>query len=125
MFPTDLKHFGRSEFSDPDNMHVPFLRWLDRVRERSGVPMTITSSYRPGDPGLHGRGMAVDVRSKTLSAAQKWRLSAAIHALADDAPGKVEFEPVPGDCGGHKPHWHIGVDPRAAAQHEFIEVDDL
>lgn len=125
MFPNDLRHFKRSEFPDPDNMHVPFLRWLDRVRERSGVTMTITSSYRAGDAGLHGRGMAVDVRSKHWSVSQKWRLAAAVFALADDAPGKVEFEPVPGDCGDHQPHWHIGVDPRAAAQHEFVESSDV
>ena len=127
-FPTDLRHFGPDEFKFPDRMDVGFLRWLDRVREESGIPMTITDDARP--PGvmpegasktsLHFRGRAVDVRSRDWTATQKWDVAAAIFALAGEAPGKVEFEQVysPTDK-----HWHIGVDDKANNP-QLIESDE-
>jgi hypothetical protein len=127
-FPTDLRHFSPAEFKFPDRMDVGFLRWLDRVREESGVPMTITDDARP--PGvmpegasktsLHFRGRAVDVRSRDWNDMQKWDLAAAIFTLAEEAPGKVEFEQVysPTDR-----HWHIGVNEQAV-NHHLIESDE-
>lgn len=49
MKPADwakIKHFGPSEFKNPEKMGYEFMLWLDGVREEAGVPMTITSSYR-------------------------------------------------------------------------------
>jgi hypothetical protein len=43
---SEVKHFGPDEFRHPEKMGYEFVLWLDRVRELSGVPMTITSSYR-------------------------------------------------------------------------------
>lgn len=34
---------------------------------RSGVPFNVTSTYRAGDPGYHGKHMAVDVASNTAN----------------------------------------------------------
>lgn len=41
-----LQHFHANEFAAPDKMGVEFMRWLDTVRTKAGVPMHITSSYR-------------------------------------------------------------------------------
>lgn len=49
MYPTDwdeVRHFRPSEFKNPEEMGYEFILWLDKVRERAAVPMTITSSYR-------------------------------------------------------------------------------
>lgn len=130
-FPGDLKYFEVSEFKHPELMNVPFLRWLDRVRGLAGVPFALNDDARvpsatepvgsAGSKSLHRRGRAVDIRSRDWTAAQKWKVSAAIHALADEAPGKVEFEPVfsPTDR-----HWHLGVDDRPEQVHEFVESDE-
>jgi hypothetical protein len=128
MFPTDLRHFERDEFKFPDAMDTAFLRWLDRVREESGVPMTITDDARPAGvmpegaskTSLHFRGRAVDIRSRDWTTTQKWDVAAAIFTLAAEAPGKVEFEQV------HSPtdlHWHIGVDDRGV-NHKLVESDE-
>lgn len=41
-----LHYFAKSEFKEPGNMGFEFMHWLDTLRGRAGVPMTITSSYR-------------------------------------------------------------------------------
>ena len=43
---SQIKHFTRAEFRDPEKMGYAFMLWLDELRERAGVPMVITSSYR-------------------------------------------------------------------------------
>lgn len=127
-FPSDLRHFMASEFQFPELMDVSFLRWLDRVRARAGVPMVITNDARLANTmptgavrrSLHKRGRAVDIRSKTWSIEDKWNVMAAILGLADEAPGHVELELVHSETDVH---WHIGVDDLATA-HELIEADE-
>lgn len=41
-----IQHFQPNEFVAPDKMGAEFMRWLDAVRAKAGVPMHITSSYR-------------------------------------------------------------------------------
>lgn len=41
--------FKPTEFANPHDMDVGFLRWLYRVRKRAGVPMHITSDARDPD----------------------------------------------------------------------------
>ncbi|MCP4900216.1 MAG: peptidase M15 [bacterium] len=53
------KHFTAKEIEGLNPMLVERLDW---AREQSGVPFTITSGYRPGDPKAHGKGLAVDIR---------------------------------------------------------------
>ena len=130
-FPADLKHFRASEFKHPELMSVPFLRWLDRVRERAGAPFVVTNDARvagateplgsAGSKSLHRRGRAVDLHSRVWTATQKWRVAAAIITLAPEAPGKVEWEPVYGDTDQH---WHLGVDDALTASHELIEANE-
>jgi len=127
-FPDDLSHFKRSEFVHPDLMDVTFLRWLDRVRAMAGVRFFVTNDARPGgemptgaaSKSLHKRGRAGDLRSRSWTDVEKWQVSAAIHWLADQAPGKVEFEQVYSDTDQH---WHLGVDDHGTS-HELIESDE-
>lgn len=41
-----LRHFTPAEFHAPERMGYEFMRWLDEVRERAGVPMHPTSDWR-------------------------------------------------------------------------------
>jgi hypothetical protein len=121
-FPA-LVHFSRGEFHFPDQMDIPFLRWLDRVRERANVPFVITDDGRPTGQmpegasvtSLHKRGRAVDIRSRDWTSAQYWQVVGAIIFLAAAAPGKVELELVHGPTDQHL---HVGVDdnPKAVPQ---------
>lgn len=56
-----LNYFSAHEFSQPDQMDRSLLILLDWIRGQSGLPIFVTSSYRDGDPGAHGRGTAVDI----------------------------------------------------------------
>ena len=130
MVPADLAFFGPEEFRHPALMDEGFVRWLDKVRGVAGVVMVITDDGRMDGElnptgsarkhSLHRRGRAVDVRSRDWTDAEKWRLAAALTALADLAPGKVEFEPV---YSSTDRHWHIGVD-ETATEHRFLEADE-
>lgn len=60
-----LRWFRREEFSAPEKMNTELLAGLDFAREHAGVPFKITSSYRDGDPGAHGRGLAVDIQARS------------------------------------------------------------
>lgn len=49
MRPSDwaeIKHFKSTEFREPDKMGYEFMLWLDALRGKVAMPMTITSSYR-------------------------------------------------------------------------------
>lgn len=116
-----LRHFKEREFRNFAAMNTEFVNWLDEVRHRAGVPFHINSSYRAGDPGLHGAGCAVDLDSTRWSSADKWKVAHAVLTTPTPWPAAVEFEPVfsPVDK-----HWHVGLDFRAGAVNEFIEADD-
>ena len=43
---------------------------IEALARSSGVPFTVTDSYRPGDPGYHGSQNAEDLSSSTESMAQ-------------------------------------------------------
>lgn len=59
-----LRHFTPGEFAPhAAKMSPELLRLLDGARGRAGVSFVVTSHYRPGDDGAHGRGLAVDIRA--------------------------------------------------------------
>lgn len=127
-FPSDLQHFSAGEFHRPEMMNEGFMRWLDRVRTLCGVEFHVTDDGRDAHDApsgssktsLHYLGRAVDIRTYTLSAQQKWRIMAAVVALANDAPGAVEIEWVKGPT---EEHLHLGVDEKAE-WNEFIVNND-
>lgn len=54
----DIRHFPPSEFRYPGKMGYEFMRWLDQVREKAGVPMQVVSSYRERDRNADVGGAA-------------------------------------------------------------------
>jgi hypothetical protein len=56
-----LRYFRPDEFRHPDSLASALLLKLDDVRHYAGLPIEITSDYRPGDTGAHGQGKAVDI----------------------------------------------------------------
>lgn len=70
-----IEYFTPREFINPYAMDAELLRWLDLIRGTAGVSIKITSSYREGDDGAHGEGLAVDI-SDNLEGnpiASRWR----------------------------------------------------
>ncbi len=91
-----LRFFSRHEFSAPDLMSFDFLILLDLARSRAGVPFRIASSFRNGDPGSHGDGLAVDIACSTST--ERLRI---VRALLE-----VGFQRV----GIYRRHVHVDVD---------------
>jgi uncharacterized protein YcbK (DUF882 family) len=59
-----LKHFKADsqvdKWGDSTKLDETLLLKLDRFREKIGLPVIVTSGFRPGDKGQHGLGRAVD-----------------------------------------------------------------
>lgn len=91
-----LTFFTPEEFSRPESMNVELMKMLDSARSIAGFPFVITSSYREGDDGEHGRGLAVDFRIR--GAAQREIAMLACH--------KAGFKRL----GMYNKHIHAGVD---------------
>lgn len=45
--------------------------YIPALSKKLGMKLTVTSTYRPGDPGMHGKGRAVDVSMSEHSLANK------------------------------------------------------
>ena len=68
-----MKYFKPEEFNHYEEMNSELLALLDELRELYGKPIVITSDYRgpdhpieaakPGGPGVHSLGVAVDIAS--------------------------------------------------------------
>ncbi len=52
--------FLPSEFVSPGLMSPELIYALDALRAKVGHPFIVHSSYRKGDEGTHGKGLAVD-----------------------------------------------------------------
>jgi len=75
----NIKHFVPKEFTRPEQMNYWLIARLDLARIKAGIPFSVSSSFRPGDPGAHGKGLAVDIRahnSKTRFAIVKAAIAA-------------------------------------------------
>jgi hypothetical protein len=128
-FPAGLRWFQAGEFRWPDQMDPEFVRWLDAVRGAAGVPMVITDDYRqPQDapPGtspssLHYVGLAVDVRTRTWTPSEYWRVLAAVIAAAERAPGRITAELVHGPSDRHL---HLDCLPGGGSAHRLVLAHD-
>lgn len=92
-----LRFFDRAEFSAPDQMSFVLLQMLDFARSLAGVPFVISSSFRAGDSGSHGRGLAVDL--KCSFSADRYKILEALF--------RVGFRRI----GVYRHHIHCDVDP--------------
>lgn len=97
-----INHFKPSEFTAPEKMESRLVRALDRVRERAGVPIHVTSSYRDGDDGAHGSGWAVDISDNMEGndIGSRWRF------LVVNAAYRAGFRRI----GVYDRHVHIDLD---------------
>lgn len=97
MIYDDLRHFTAAEFAPhADKMSPDLLSMLDDARYDAGIPFVITSHYRPGDDGAHGRGLAVDIRAR--GSAHRMRI---VRALLDQGFPRV---------GVYDAHIHADID---------------
>lgn len=99
----EIKNFRKSEFASPELMRTKLVRRLDLAREFAGVPFYLTSTYRDGDDGAHGRGWAVDVADNRegKELASRWRYKAVRGLL------KAGFQRI----GIYDRHIHCDLDP--------------
>ena len=97
-----LKYFKPSEFRHPERLSPYLLALLDTTREIAGVPIYISSDFRPGDPLSHGRGLAVDIvddrRSDGITSAWRFLITGAAIAAG--------FKRI----GVYDGHIHLDVD---------------
>lgn len=62
----EIEYFKKSEFSCPDKMDMNHVRRIDILRANIGESIKVTSSYREGDKGQHGKGLATDLQCPKL-----------------------------------------------------------
>jgi len=109
---THLRHFKRSEFSNPNGMSTELLLKLDWARNKSNLPFVLTSTYRANDVRSHGKGLAVDISCQNSA----HRLTM-VKALLE-----VDFNRI----GIYEKHLHVDVDmgsPRALWHGNYTEPD--
>lgn len=116
-----LRYFRWAEFRRPEQLHWPFLQWLDEVRHRAAVPFVLTSDARDHIPpggsatSLHLQGRAVDLRypfsatGRTNGAVLAAITEAIVTTPRPAGEGGYEYGIEPGAPGG--PHLHIGLFP--------------
>ena len=82
----DMKHFGPKEFKSPSKMSPSLIYKLDLIREDVELPIHITSSYRRGDDGAHGEGLAVDIsdNNKGKPISSRWRYKILVSLIGHD-----------------------------------------
>lgn len=129
-----LEWFGWDEFNHPDQMYLPFLLWIDKIRAVSEVPLIVTSDYRSPEanastPGafarsLHTQGRAIDVRwpvredGKSDGVALAKIVAAVTSVRADSLEGLYELGLEANAPGGK--HIHIGLFPEGRGPWMFV-----
>jgi len=56
-----IKFFGPKEFKHPEYLDLGLIKELDALRKFIGSFIIITSDWRSNDPGIHGKGLAIDL----------------------------------------------------------------
>lgn len=124
-----LRHFRPTEFDRPDELDARLLFVLDEVRERSGVPIKVTSdrrtrqeheriypdpASRPNSP--HVRGTAIDFKPMPDSSENRLKVLAAIMELWSDGG-------IP-DMGLEiaTRHFHLDMDSELTRPHLWVGV---
>lgn len=100
-----LRHFSRHEFSAPDEMDSQLLVRLEWARHEADIPFKITSSFRAGDPGEHGKGRAVDIACTT-----PWQRYRILDALLSADFTRIGIYPshIHADVGDKDPGTNVG-----------------
>lgn len=87
------------------------------VYARHGVPCEVTSCFRAGDPRLHGKGRAFDIRLPSRFGASTVTDSTVASELVLNLPDEYDIvlELVPQHQPPHSgwgPHIHVEYDPK-------------
>ena len=126
-FPA-LRHFSVIEFNRADLMDDAFLRWLDDVRHKAGVPFKITSDARDaahnakvgGAPtSLHLPGRAVDFTLRAWDREALWKIAQAVCQTPTPGGVGVELEFVIADQ-----HCHLGLFPDTRPSRLVLKASD-
>jgi len=109
----DLRHFAGSEFAlyadrtrngvknslPPEGLWtniIPTLLVIDEIRERAGLPITVTSAYRSPaynravggeSASFHMRNQAVDIQCAALRASDLWKIAVSMRGKKFKLPG--------------------------------------
>ena len=81
-----IRNWRSREFAKPDSMGFEFMLWLDNLRDRAGVPMVCTSSFRSAEHNIAVGGAtdsahtdipcdAVDIGERPRPDDPNWNLS--------------------------------------------------
>lgn len=94
---------------DPDE-HL--LEMLQCARTLAGVPFIVNSGVRPGDDGVHGRGLAADI--KATDSRTRYRI---LTGLLDAGFHRIGIYPrhIHADCDeslDHEVVWFVGSYPK-------------
>ena len=101
-----VRFFKPSEFQHPEQLDPLLIYSIDALRDAAGRSIKINSDYRPGDPGQHGLGRAVDIVISGLHVVDQFLLAEKTRLFAGI---------------GIYPHWNrpgIHVDIRTLQPHE-------
>lgn len=95
-----LRHFTKGEpgLEDWEEMDRIFMEGIDEARDIAGFPFHITSGFREGDKGAHGRGLAVDIK-----APGNWERMEIVKALLEVGTPRI---------GVYDLHVHADMDSR-------------
>jgi hypothetical protein len=98
-----LDHFGPEEFDHPAMMEEKLVWSLEMLRRAIGLPIYISSDYRPSSTTSHGRGRAVDITDDKDSdgISGRWTYKVVTAALA------LGFTRI----GIYNKHVHLDMDP--------------
>lgn len=109
-----MKHFSPAEFHAFDKMDGDFLTFLDAVRDKAGIPFTLTSDYRTPEnnaaqsgsskTSLHLSGRAVDFVLDDWSRENWWKVTAAVVLCSENRSVELELVHGPADA-----HCHLGL----------------
>lgn len=87
-------------------------------RKARELGLTVTSEDRPGDPGFHGQGRAIDVAGSPAAMSRFFRAFVPLarnrkgvrELFYDPEGGWNDFQDI-GPVGDHDDHVHIAFDP--------------
>ena len=97
----EVEFFDKREFTNPSALDEGLLRDLVYIRRSAGTAIYITSSFRAGDLGEHGEGLALDI-SDNLEGNEigsRWRFEV-LRAIFKHNINRI---------GVYDRHIHIGV----------------
>jgi hypothetical protein len=88
-----------------------------------GTPFLVTGTYRPGDPGAHGQGLAADIRypDHDRPVTDTQFLCCALKCRAGYARNELRRPVTIPDGTLSKPHIHVQIPPNRSGGHGDLQ----